>query len=190
MCEFLGEVDGVAEAADGVDESEVEGSLCDDDSAVGGGGDGGGVESGELGACGEDFGLELGVVVVDGVLEDVVVGFYGGGEGACEGFVGCGGDGAALDSPAVHCGGEVEGLHDDADGAGEGGGLGEDLVAAEGDVVAAGCGDGAHGDDEGFAGALFEAADFGEHGFGGGDGASGGVDAEDDGFDAVVLFGE
>ena len=78
----------------------------------------------------------------------------------------------------------VDGLDDDADGAGDGGRVGEDFAGSAGGVVAAGRGDAVHVGDDGFlAVGLLDGV---VQQVGGGDFAAGGVDAEDDGGDVLV----
>src|SRR5690606_17208587 len=74
-----------------------------------------------------------------------------------------------------------------ADGPGEGGGHGPDLVGAGGDPVAAGCGQGAHGDDHRHH--LAGLGDFVADHLGGKGAAAGAVEPEHQGLELLVLAG-
>ena len=78
-------------------------------------------------------------------------------------------------------------LHDDADGADDGGVVGVDFVAAAGDVVGAGGADGLDGGDDLLVLLLADAEDLVVDLLRGSGAAAGGVDVEDDGFDGGVV---
>jgi len=80
---------------------------------------------------------------------------------------------------------QVDLAADDADGSGQGGGAGHDVVGGHGDVVAPGRGHVGHGYDDGLF--LFEALDLAPDEVGMDGGAAGRVNAEHDGRDGVVL---
>jgi len=78
-------------------------------------------------------------------------------------------------------------LHEYADVAGEGGAVGEDAVAGCGDVIAARGGQAALGDDDGELGVRAELAEELVDLVGGGDGAAGGVDVDQQGLGGGVF---
>ena len=78
-------------------------------------------------------------------------------------------------------------LHDDADGADDGGVVGVDFVAAAGDVVGAGCADGFDRGDDGLVLVLADADDLVVDLLRGSGATAGRVDVEDDGFDGGVV---
>ncbi len=129
--------DGIVEAADFIDEMEAEGFLAGPDAALGDGFNGG---LGEVATVG-DFADELVIKVVDAGLGD---GEFLGGLGAGDGLEV--GEFAGLDGIEGHAEGVVEELlrvvvhAEDADGAGDGVGLGENVVGVGRDPVAAGSG--------------------------------------------------
>ena len=180
----LGRVhEGGAEAAEFVDEAEGEGLLACPDLS---GGEGLDLVVGGV-ASGGDVVNELGVHVIDEGLE---VGFFlwgevaGGVSGVFE-LSGVDDDGFEL-GPAEEVA-VVGPLHDDADGADDGGLVGVDLVAAGGDVISAGCADGLDGGDDFLVLFGADADDFVEDFLGGGGSSAGRVDVEDDGFDGGVV---
>src|SRR5690606_26110257 len=133
---------------------------------------------------------EAGVEIIDEPAEHGPVGVGHGGQRRPGVLVGPAGDRLGDDAPAVERGLEADGLDDDGDRPGDGGGVGDDVGGGAGEVVAAAGRDVHHERDDGLGGAFLEAEDFAVHGVGGGDGPAGGIDAEDDGADARVALGE
>lgn len=184
--EGFGEVEGVVEGAGLVDKAEGDGFVAGEDSAIG---DGGEFVVVEVAGVFDDA-FEAGEVVIDHVLHD---GFFFGGDGFEHGghvFHGAGLDGVVFDADEGHGARDFDGMEDDADGADDGGGLGDDFVGGAGGVVGAGGEEVLAVGDDGFVGFGFEAEDFLVESFGGGDGSSRGVDAEEDGFDGGIVGGE
>lgn len=168
---------GVGLIADGVDQAFVHGFGGEVDAAVGKLADFFFGQAAVFGGEGHETGLEG----VDDVLEEGVL--LGGhfAEGAEDVFILAGFDGDGGDAEHFDEFLEVEALHDHADGAGEGGGVGHDEVGGERDVVTAGCGHVAEeGEDAAVGGGFFEALEGVVEDVAVGDAAAGAVDGEED----------
>jgi hypothetical protein len=138
-------------------------------------------------AAGGDVVDELAVHVVDEGLE---VGLLLGGHvaGGVAGVLELAGvDDDVLELGPAHEVAVVGPLHDDADGADDGGVVGVDLVAAAGDVVGAGGSDGLDRGDDLLVLLLADADDLVVDLLRGRGAAAGRVDVQDDGFDGGVV---
>ena len=98
--------------------------------------------------------------------------------------------GDRLHADFIHQPVKVYGLHDDADGAGDGEFVCDDEPARSGDVITAGRRHPAHRSDDGFAGVGLELDDGIVDFIGGEHFAAGGIDAQHHGFDAFIGGGE
>ncbi len=198
--DIFGEADGGIEVAELVDHSELERLRAGEDAAIGvvlpiGDqflGVFGVAVAFFLAATFDDAG-ELFVGGVDEILQDFFL-FIAGGLRRVEGrkhiFVGAALKGDRLHSDFVHQPVKIDGLHNDADGTGDGKFVGDDEPTRRGDVIAAGRRHAAHRGDDGFAGVGLELHDGVVDFIGGKHFAAGRIDAKDDGFDAFIAGGE
>lgn len=204
--EAEGALEGGGEVAQFIDQPEVPGVTTGEQSAVGelgpGVGQGAALVAGGtwvILVAGEseaaalvDGGTEALVGRVDQVLDDAA--FLGGDilfafTGAEHVLEGAAFEDHGFDADLIHHAAPIVGLHDDSDAAGDGQFVGDDPAGGGSDVIAAGGGHGAHGNDDGFLVGFLEYGEALIDFVGGEHFAAWGIDFDDDGFHQGILTG-